>query len=358
MNADLMSNKKVRVKFVNRGSRADEETQFKDQLPKKNPTLGSCIFTFNPLVEEYDWLVIIDDVPNILPNRIEPLKCPKENTILVTTEPSSISRYGRAFAKQFQYLITNQPEEILPHPNALRSQTGNVWMYGRDYETVKTMQAPQKSKIISTICSNKQQGHTMHLLRYKFTQLMEKEISEIERFGFGFKTIATKAEALDDYKFHVCIENHIGENVWTEKLADAFLGYTVPIYCGCPNVYDYFPKKSLIEIDINDFEGSIEKIKELISIEGEYERRLEAVKEARRKVIEEYSLFAMVNKIVENAPQSEFIPNQKIYNRRIMRVIYPPDLVRYFIFRLNNFLKGLKTKIFLSVSNMKMRDSI
>lgn len=65
------------------------------------------------------------------------------------------------------------------------------------------------------------------------------------------------------------------------KLADAFLGYTVPIYCGCPNVYDYFPEDSLIRIDIHDFEGSLTKIKEIVSRPGEYERRLDAVIEAR-----------------------------------------------------------------------------
>jgi len=345
MSYSSMDNKKIRVKFVNRGSRADEDTQFKNQLPKDSPTLGICTFTFNPLVDEYDWLVVIDDVANVLPNRVEKLKCPKENTILVTTEPSSISRYGRAFAKQFKYLITNQSEDILPHTNALRSQTGNVWMYGKDYETITTVKVPIKKKIISTICSNKQQGHTMHRLRYEFTKMMEDKIPQMERFGFGFNTIETKAEALDEYKFHVAIENHIGDNVWTEKLADAFLGYTVPIYCGCPNIYDYFPEDSLIQIDIKDFEKSIQKIKEIISTEGEYERRLDAVKEARKRVIENYSLFAMVNKIVENSTKNEFIPNQKIYNRRIMRVIYPPDLLRYFVFRIGNFLKGLSMKI-------------
>lgn len=330
-----------KVKFVNRGSKANEDTQFKNQLPKDNPVFGVCSFTFNPLVDEYDWLVVIDDVPNILPTRIEKLKCPKENTILVTTEPSSISHYGRSFAKQFKYLITNQPKEILPHPNAIRSQTGNVWMYGRDYETVKSMEVPQKKKLISTICSNKQQGHTMHRLRYEFTKVIEEKILQLERFGFGFKTIKTKAEALDDYKFHVCIENHIGEHVWTEKLADAFLGYTVPIYCGCPNIYEYFPKDSIIQIDIRDFEKSIQEIKKVIATKGEYERRLEAVKEARRRVIENYSLFAMVNKIIENSPEYKFTPNEKIYNRKIMRVIYPSDLLRHILFRIRIFIKGL-----------------
>ena len=334
--------KDIRVKLVNRGSLANEESGFKNQSPKNEAKWGSCSFTFNPLEKDYDWLVIIDDLPKILPNKTEQLLCPKENTILMTTEPSSITRYGRAFAKQFNYLITNQDEKVLPHPNAIRSQTGNVWFYGKDYDSIVSVTHPTKTKKISTVCSNKQQGHTIHKLRYEFTKIMEERIPELERFGRGFKWIETKAEALDDYEFHVAIENHFAPHVWTEKLADAFLGYTVPIYYGCPNVYEYFPKDSLIEIDIHDVEGSISKIKEIISIEGEYERRLDAVKEARRRVIEEYNILAMINNIVENSKSDTLaISDYKIYNRKIMRVRYLPDLVRFFSFRIKNFIKGL-----------------
>lgn len=308
---------KYTVKFLQRFSQADENSTFKKQFPNNSNTIGSCKFTFNPLNEQYDWLVIIDDMPRILPSRIEELKCPKDNTILVTTEPSSITRYGRAFAKQFNYLITNQKEDILPHPNAIRSQTGNVWWYGKNYDEIIQTKTPNKTKKISTICSNKRQGHTMHMKRFDFTKTLEEKLPSLERFGKGIKWIDTKSEALDDYEFHVAIENHIAEHVWTEKLADAFLGYTVPIYCGCPNVYDYFPKDSLIQIDINDVKGSIEKIKKIISTPGEYERRLEAVKEARRRVIEEYSLPAMINKIIESSKKQELVSNKKFIQEEL-----------------------------------------
>lgn len=331
--------KNIKVKLINRGSVANEESGFKQQTPHNSAIWGNCSFTFNPLEKDYDWLVVIDDISHIIPSRTELLKCAKENTILVTTEPSSITRYGRAFAKQFHYLITNQDAKVLPHPNAMRSQTGNVWFYGKDYDEIVSVVHPPKTKKLSTVCSDKKQGHTMHRLRYDFTKKMEKEIPELERFGRGFKWIEKKADALDDYEFHIAIENHIGKNVWTEKLADAFLGFTVPIYCGCPNVYDYFPKDSLIQIDINDMENSIKKIKEIITTEGEYERRLDAVKEARRRVIEEYNLLAMINKIVENSEEKKVTPNQKIYSRKIMRARYLPDFFRLVSFKIGNFLR-------------------
>jgi len=334
--------KEIRVKLVGRASLSDEESSFRIQSEGNKAKWGACAFVFNPLEKNYDWLVIIDDIPKIIPNKVEPLTCSKENTILVTTEPSSITRYGRAFSKQFNYLITNQDEKVLPHKNAIRSQTGMRWYYGKDYDSIVSTTDLHKTKKISTICSDKQQGHTLHKLRYEFTKIMEARIPELKRFGRGFKWIETKAEALDEYEFHVAIENHFAPNVWTEKLADAFLGFTVPIYYGCPNVYDYFPEDSLIQIDLYDVEGSIAKIKEIIATEGEYERRLDAVKEARRRVIEEYNLLAMINTIVEKSDtekQSE-ISDYKIYNRKIMRVRHLPDLVRFVFFRLSNFIKN------------------
>lgn len=330
----------IRVKLTERGSQPGKELSFIRQSPSRKAVWGRCQFTFDPLDHDYDWLVVLDDVARIVPRKIETLRCPKEHTILVTTEPSSISYYGEAFARQFAYVITHHDAQILPHPKALRSQTGNTWFYGKSYDEILDDTTPQKTKKISTVCSDKQQGHTMHRLRYEFTKKMEESIVELERFGKGFKWIERKADALDPYEFHVAIENHIGKDVWTEKLADAFLGWCIPIYCGCPNVYDYFPEESIIAIDIHDMEGSIATIKEIIAKEGEYERRFEALKEARRRVLEEYNLLAMIDKIVQNSKPSTLTLNQKIYSRRMMRLKSLPDLIRFLRFRLHGFIKN------------------
>jgi hypothetical protein len=334
-----------KVKFIHRGSQASENTTFRKQSKNEEGIVGNCQFTFNPLNKDYDWLVIQDDVSKILPNQTEVLSCPKENTILITTEPPSITKYGRGFSAQFHHVITSQDEKALPHPNAIRSQTGNVWFYGRTYDEIVAVTEPNKTKKISTVCSDKQQGHTIHKLRYEFTKIMEERIPELERFGRGFKWIETKAEAIDDYEFHVAIENHYAPNVWTEKLADTFLGYAVPIYYGCPNIYDYFPEDSIILIDIYDVEGSIKKIKEIIATPGEYERRLPAIKEARRKVIEEYNLLAMIDKVVtENSDKkkSEISSKNKIYNRRKMRTKSFSDLFAFLGWKIKNFILNLK----------------
>jgi hypothetical protein len=49
-----------------------------------------------------------------------------------------------------------------------------------------------------------------------------------------------------DSMFHVAIENSINQNYFTEKIIDAFLTRTIPIYRGCPNIEEFFDKRGII----------------------------------------------------------------------------------------------------------------
>lgn len=332
----------IKVKIVHR-SGDGSRFPWVNQCPAGKPIWGRCEFISLPSFRDYDWYIAVDDVPRIQPGKKEYLACSADNTILITTEPSSVTRYGKHFASQFKYVLTNQEEKALPHSNAIRSQTGNVWFYEKTLSELEQTAHTTKTKAISTVCSSKQQAHTMHAQRYAFTQKLKKQLPELEIFGHGVRFVEKKSEALDPYKFHLVVENHIAPHVWTEKLADAFLAYTVPIYCGCPNVLDYFPAGSIIPIDINDFEGSLKIIKEIVHKEGEYERRLEAVKEARRRVMYEYNLPAMIDRIISDAPPSVHQPGGVIYSRQVMRVRQPMDFLRFAVWRTTNFCKKLSS---------------
>lgn len=336
----------IRIKVACRTKSIQGGINFANQCPGNLPQWGNCRFHSDPFSRDYDWLVVMDDLSPILPGLKEELACPRTNTILVTSEPSSVTRYGKAFAAQFGHVLTSQEEWALPHRNAIRSQTGNVWFYGKTYDEVIRENPPPKTGLISTVCSSKQQAHTLHAQRYDFTRHLKAELPELEIFGHGVRFIEKKADALDSYKFHLAVENHVAPHHWTEKLADAFLGYTVPIYYGCPNVFDYFPEESVIQIDINDFEGSLKTIRRILTSEGEYERRLEAVKEARRLVIEKYNLPAMLSRIIENAVFSPADEKKgELYNRRMMRVRHPSEFVRFAAWRSANFIKQLGTSL-------------
>jgi hypothetical protein len=123
-------------------------------------------------------------------------------------------------------------------------------------------------------------------------------LPEMHVYGRGARPLDDKAEALDAYRYSVAIENYIGPHHWTEKLADAFLGCTLPFYAGCTNAADYFPAESFIPIDIRDPAGAARVIRQAIA-DGEYEKRLPSIMEARRRVLFEHNFFAVVSREIE-----------------------------------------------------------
>ena len=232
------------------------------QFPQNKPVWSNCKFIFDEESTEYDWLVVYDDLPPAKTERFskrkEQLRCHQKNTLLVTSEPSTIKVYGSKFLNQFEHVLTTQEPWAIKHKNAIYSQCGYRWFYGVGSDHLKThdeisSNIPyEKEKTISTVCSDKKQKNTVHNQRYKFTQKLKKAIPELDIFGHGVRFLDDKSEAIDRYKYHVVIENIYSENHWSEKLADAFLGHSLPFYFGCTNVFDYFPENSIILIDPYD----------------------------------------------------------------------------------------------------------
>jgi len=77
-------------------------------------------------------------------------------------------------------------------------------------------------------------------------------------------------DIIKEYKFMICMENYQVENYWTEKLVNGYLGNTIPIYWGDPNITDIFNSKSFININTLGVERGIELIKELDSNDTMY----------------------------------------------------------------------------------------
>jgi len=318
---ECSSNGAIVVKFVTKGKGQIDPIRWLRQFPGRVPKWGRCEFVFDPAAREYDWLVAYDDLPTGCSER---LACTRENTLLVTMEPSSVKLYGGSFLRQFGVVLTSQEPWVIRQPHAVHSQAGLRWYYGigkdtvRDYDALAAMPPPEKTSAISTVCSSKQQGHTLHRKRYQFIQWLREKMPELEVFGHGVRFIDDKADAVDEYRCHIAIENHIAPDHWTEKLADCFLGWSIPIYHGCPNAADYFPEDSFVAIDIENPEAALEIIRAAMA-PGEYERRLPAIREARRRVLEEYNLFAMLSRLIEASPSPPRAEKGILHSRHALR---------------------------------------
>lgn len=314
----------IRVKYLGKGSPTFSRERFLARFPNRDGIWGQCRFLFEPDERNYDWLVVYDDL-TCLPNgerfslRSEELACSAAHTLLVTAEPSSVKTYATSFTDQFATVLTSQEPWALPHFDAVYSQCGLVWFYGDDYQQIRDNPPLNKTGIVSTVCSNKQQRHTLHHLRYTFTQKLRSSLPELDVFGRGVRPIERKSEALDPYRYHLAIENHICPHHWTEKLADSFLGLTLPFYFGCPNVFDYFPEGSVVPIDIRNYDEALDTIRRTIR-DQLWEKNLSAIQEARRRVLEEYHLFAVVERMIAKRHDAlRTDRGQVIHSRRAAR---------------------------------------
>lgn len=330
---------KFKVKFMHRGLRRGHSFEiFLRQFPGSFPQWGNCLFDFDVDCKEYDWLVVYQDLPKDDGFFVEEkLCCPKERTILLTGEPSTITVFGSDYLRQFGYILTFQEPWAMKHPHVIYHHPGLTWYYGLPsggddmltWDQMIVIPPPKKTKLLSTVCSKRIGNVTLHSTRVNFTWQLKEELPEMDIFGHGVNPMNDKAEALDPYKFHIAVENHVNDHHLTEKLPDAFLGYTLPFYHGAPNTTDYFPKESFIPIDINDYERSRDIIKYHLA-NNEYEDRLPYIIEARRRVLEEQNLFSILNrKICEKDREiTTSTMGKKIRNRSTLRIINPVAGIR------------------------------
>jgi len=294
----------LRVKFV---SRLDPREWLR-YFPDEDGRWRDCQFLFDRDEREYDWLVAYDDIPPDIGqtrgNACEVLACARDRTVLVTTEPASIKAYGRGFAAQFGHVLTSQPPWALPHPRRHYQQAANHWFFGSSpghwmsrRDLVRGPAVDAKTRDISVVYSPKRQWHTLHAQRFDFIEAMRALLPEMAVFGRGATPMDDKADALTPFRYHLAVENYIGRHHITEKLTDAFLGRCLPFYAGAPNAADYFPKESFIAIDIRDPAGAAARIRRALR-GAEWARPRAQIEGARRRVLEEHHVFAVLCRII------------------------------------------------------------
>ena len=111
-------------------------------------------------------------------------------------------------------------------------------------------------------------------------------------------TLNSKFEGLNNYKYSICIENIKRKNYFSEKFTDAILCWTIPIYYGCPNILDFFPKDAFYIIDINDANVQ-KKIDDIINYPIT-EKNIIALKKARELILNRYNIWSTINNLISN----------------------------------------------------------
>lgn len=285
-------------------------------------------FTCDPACQDYDWLCVYDELasnyPGVEGGKLR-LRCPQAHTMLLTQEPVSLKYYNAAYVRQFGLLLTNRPQAAENHPGYCKGAGYMVWYTGRSFAAERERVIGDKTKTLSAVYSAKRMTHTQHGNRYAFLELLKREVPGFDWYGKGVRPIKDKFEVLDDYKYHLAFENHIGDGHWTEKLADALVAGCLPFYAGDPTVGEILPPASFIRIPADDPERALAIIREAIA-NGEYEKRQKAIAQARELLLTRYNLFAQIAAAIDRAPQADAVREVKrpafLVTRRHTR-LYP-----------------------------------
>lgn len=138
-----------------------------------------------------------------------------------------------------------------------------------------------KSKMASLIASGKRdlEGHK---LRHETVDHIRATALDVDVMGRGYKPFENKEVGLAPYRYSVVIENVREADYFSEKLVDACLCDTVPIYWGAPNIADYYDLRGMIICTSAD---EINAALDSMSV-ADYQARLKWIKKNRQAAYE------------------------------------------------------------------------
>ncbi|MCY3983530.1 MAG: hypothetical protein OXE85_06395 [Roseovarius sp.] len=141
--------------------------------------------------------------------------------------------------RRFENILCGCETLLKSVPNGILLPFGTTWI------TDPLETAPEKNKMCSIIASQK---HDLpgQALRHEIIKWAQNDGIKADAIGSGYRPFHHKWEGLAPYCYSVVIENVREANYFTEKLIDAILCGTVPIYWGCPNIGDYFDKSGIV----------------------------------------------------------------------------------------------------------------
>jgi hypothetical protein len=268
----------------------------------------SAYFTNQP--DQFcDYLVSFGALPKDLPGwwkdypRNKKVAILAENPVIFFPSDSYILEHGILICP----FLIRRIESIRWIP----SHGGVPWFYGVEYrvdaglthaptkkspmqlEDHASRSIPEKKKKLSFITSTKA-GLPGYGYRLNLALALRKKLgNEIDIFGFGHNPIAAKENAIDSYQYTIAIENSFFPNYWTEKLADAFLGFASPIYLGAPNIQEFFdyPIHLLPPDSIDD---AVEKVLKIINSDPDFV----TIFENRQKILYRHNIFYLLDHLL------------------------------------------------------------
>lgn len=254
------------------------------------------------------WLVVFDEAPAGFCTTV-----PRERRILFVTEPPEIKKYPRSYLAQFGIVVSpydfrsvERRSMVIGNPclnwhfGVSRSESSYVSKFGK-LDDLRHMPMPQKTGLVSVVCSNKTATEAQRA-RLALVGLLRDRLGDaLHVYGRGFNPVDDKMSAIAPYKYHVVLENNLLPYFWTEKLSDAWLGWSLPLYLGAPNLAEACPDAGFVRLPANAPEATVALVAQAVESQLWETRKVELAR-CRVWTMETTNVFATAARMLETAP--------------------------------------------------------
>jgi len=163
--------------------------------------------------------------------------------ILIIMEPNQLfglHNWATENSHLFSCILTWGSDILDKCENSLLLPFGTTFLHGKD--KYKELATCNKELEVSFMCGSKNMIDGQQL-----RQRIHSKQSQIKiPTKWFYTTNKSKDICFENSMFHIAVENSQNKNYFTEKIVDAFLSKTLPIYWGCPNIGEYFDDRGII----------------------------------------------------------------------------------------------------------------
>lgn len=188
------------------------------------------------------------------------------------------------------------------------SRTHNLgqWHLSLSYSSLLEHHPVNKFDLVSSIQSQKNHDEG-HKRRLEFCNLLDTtgRLDMYGSYGSHLKNYKgqlpwlQKEGGLLPYKYHFAAENNRKVGYITEKLLDGILCECLVFYYGAPNVLDYVPADAIVLVSLEDLEADKALVEQAIQ-EDWWSKRLPAIREAKKFILEKYQFFPHLEGLLGN----------------------------------------------------------
>ena len=257
--------------------------------------------------KEADYFVVLEKGPTHFLESFSKDPERKNKVFCFPQEPNAVSKHKNYNKYKFKYTF-----DYNTHHHFLNA----LFFMGGSYDSYASLEYPEKTKLCSVIMSKKTmiRGHKARTNFLKDFCQKYPNVADVYGHGWNSKILGssykgglsngncegrpTKYDGLINYHYSICCENNTEKNVFSEKLTDAFLCWTIPIFFGCSNIGDFFPKDSFYQFDPTDPEAPA-KVREILN-KPVTEENIKALKIARELCLNRYNIWPSIERLVQH----------------------------------------------------------